>query len=209
MWNLVNRMIRIKSVNHTPGEKEIGVFLESYLRSIPYFQKHPDQVFIQPLKDDPLERRNVMALLIGEKEWRPDTLLFHGHTDTVGTEDYGELEAVACDPERLMRCLKDMELPQEVREDLMSGEYLFGRGACDMKSGDAVFAVILEELSKHPEKLSGNILVSFNPVEENLHTGILEGLDLLQEIKEAYGLKDEGFEAVVQCSDRLRGFCVL
>ena len=60
-----------------------------------------------------------------------------------------------------------------------------------MKSGDAVFIGLLEELSEHPENLLGNILVSLNPVEENLHTGIIEGIDTLLELKEKYDLHYE------------------
>lgn len=188
MIEIAKKMIAVKSVNGTSGEKNIGVFLEEYLRNIPYFREHPDQVFVQKLKDDPLERRNVMALLIGEKEWSKDTLVFHGHTDTVGVEDYGSLEEYACNPQLLEEKLKEMQLPNEVRLDLESGDYMFGRGACDMKSGDAVFLGLIEELSQDAKKLKGNILVSFNPVEENLHTGMIEALELLEELKDKYGL---------------------
>ncbi len=189
MLEIAKNLVSINSVNTTVGEKEIGLYIEQYLRELPYFKEHPELVIVQKLKDDPLERRNVFALLIGEKEKCPDTILLHGHTDTVGIEDYGLLEEVACNPDELEKRLKEIPLPKEVREDLESGEYLFGRGACDMKSGDAVFLGLMEELSNHPETLRGNILVSFNPVEENLHTGIIEGLDTLLQLKETYGLE--------------------
>ncbi|BBF41523.1 arginine utilization protein RocB [Lachnospiraceae bacterium KM106-2] len=188
MLSLAKQMIEIPSINTTNGEREIGVFIESYIRKIPYFQKHPDQVIVQELKDDPLHRRNVTAILLGEKGVSKDTLLFHGHTDTVGLEGYGALEEYACKPDELRRHMQTVELSHEVREDLESGDYLFGRGSCDMKSGDAVFLVTLKQWSEHPEQLSGNIVVSFNPVEENLHTGMIEGLTVLDELKERYSL---------------------
>lgn len=47
---LLKQMVAIPSVNSTPGEKKIGEFIEGYIRSIPYFQKHPDYVFIRKLK---------------------------------------------------------------------------------------------------------------------------------------------------------------
>lgn len=189
MLKLAKEMVQIPSVNSTPGEKNIGVFIEEYIRNIPYFKEHPEMVVIQKLKNDSLERRNVFALLIGEKERKADTLVFHGHTDTVGTEDYGAIEKWACKPDELMEKMKQMDLPDEVKTDLESGEYMFGRGACDMKSGDAVFLGILKEMSSKIKEFSGNILVSFNPVEENLHTGIIEGLDVLLELKKKYNLK--------------------
>ncbi len=185
---LTKRMVEIPSINTTEGEREIGVFIETYLRELPYFKEHPELVSVQELKDDVLHRRNVFALLIGEKERKADTLLFHGHTDTVGIDDFGVLRDYACRPDALMEQLKDVELPAEVREDLESGDYLFGRGACDMKSGDAVFLVLMKHLSAHPEEVSGNILLSFNPVEENLHTGIIEGSRVLLALQKTYGL---------------------
>ena len=39
-----------------------------------------------------------------------------------------------------------------------------------MKSGDAVWLILLKRFSEHPELFSGNIILSLNPVEENMHT---------------------------------------
>lgn len=188
---LTKQMVEIPSVNGTSGESDIGVFIEEYMRSIPYFKKHPELVIIQKLKDDKLNRRNVFALLRGEKDANPKTVIFHGHTDTVGVEDYGELGEWAFNPDALMEKLNDIELPEAVKKDLQSGEYLFGRGACDMKSGDAVFMVIMKHIAEHIEEFSGNILLSCNPVEENLHTGIIEGIDILYDLREKYNLRYE------------------
>ena len=189
MLQLTKDMVAVNSVNGTPGEKDIGLFIEDYLRAIPYFQEHPDQIIVQPLKNDRLERRNVFALLLGEKDKNNKTIIFHGHTDTVGVEDYGALAGYAFDCDGLAEQLKEIELPDEVKKDLDSGEYLFGRGACDMKSGDAVFMVLVKELSEHIGELSGNILLSLNPVEENLHTGIIEGIEIIENLKKEYGIE--------------------
>lgn len=188
MIRLTKQLVEIKSVNTTAGEKEIGLFIEDYIRRIPYFENHPELVVVQKLKDDPLERRNVFALLKGEKCENGKTLIFHGHTDTVGTKDYGALEKLACSPDQLMEELGKINLGDEIKADLESGDYIFGRGACDMKSGVAVFLVLLKYLSKEVESLSGNILLSCNPVEENLHTGIIEAIDVLYELKEKHDL---------------------
>ena len=111
--------------------------------------------------------------------------------DTVGVEDYKGLKDYAFDCDRLEEALKAMDLPKEMKEDLDSGDYMFGRGALDMKSGDAVFMVILKHLSEHPEDLSGNLLLSINPVEENRHQGIIEEAELLMEIQKKYGLHNK------------------
>lgn len=188
--NLTKTLVGIPSRNATPGEREVGEYLYHYLREIPYFKKHPDQVLKAELKNDPLHRVNVYALLIGEKSDCKDTIMLHGHIDTVGTEDFGALMPYACDCDKLMEKLKEISdtLSDDVRTDLYSGDYLFGRGASDMKGGDAVHIVVLEELAKQVEKLDGNILLSLNPVEESLHKGFIDGIDTLVDLREQYGL---------------------
>lgn len=186
---LTKKLVSIGSINTTPGEKAIGCYIEEYLRSIPYFEKHPERIIVQKLKGDALDRRNVIAWIKGEKGSSKKTIIFHGHTDTVGIEDYGRLKDYAFDCDRLMDELRKINLPQEVREDLESGDYLFGRGACDMKSGDAVFLVLARHICENLTKLEGNIVLSFNPVEENLHTGIIEAREVFEKLKKEEGLE--------------------
>lgn len=187
--DLTKKLVAIPSVNSAgSGEKEIAEFIEQYLRSIPYFRERPSQVIVQPLANDKLGRKNIFALLCGEKKQCKDTILLHGHIDTVGVEDYGSLQDAAFNCDELAGRLQKTELPEDAARDLRSGDFLFGRGALDMKSGDAVFLVLARYLSKYPEAFSGNLLFSFNPVEENLHTGILEGLHVLETLREERGL---------------------
>lgn len=181
MLSAAKDLVKIPSVNGTEGERKVSEFLEHCLRAFPYFRSHPDQIITQELKDDPLHRRNVIAWVKGNGN---RTIILHGHMDTVGTGDYGPLEKYAFDPDALSEHMNDVSLRKEVREDLSSGDYMFGRGACDMKSGDAVILGILKDASEHPEDLDGNLLVSFNPVEENLHSGILNAVPLLLKLKE-------------------------
>lgn len=189
MLQIAKSLIETPSINSTEGEKNIGIQIEAMLREMPYFQKHPDQVFVKVMDNDKLERRSVMALLIGEKSDCKKTLVFHGHTDTVGLEGYGSLAPYAFSPDVLIEKMKEVSLPEEVMEDLKSGDYMFGRGSCDMKSGDAVFIGLIKKLSEHPEELNGNILVSFNPVEETGHFGIIDALETLVEIRDKFNLE--------------------
>lgn len=186
---LTKKLVSIRSVNGTEGEREIGMFLEAYLRSFPYFQQHPDYMIAPKLKGDPLDRRNVLALLIGEKDDNPRTVILHGHMDTVGMEGYNALEPYATDPDKLEESLRHTKLPEAAAADLESGNFLFGRGSCDMKSGDAVWLILLKRFSEHPELFSGNIILSLNPVEENMHTGMIEALPAFLKWKEQYHLK--------------------
>ncbi|MGM9613503.1 MAG: M20/M25/M40 family metallo-hydrolase [Butyricicoccus sp.] len=185
---LTMRLVAVPSMNGTRGERDIADTIEAYLREIPYFAAHPELVITQDLANDRLGRRNVMALLKGGDGTLADTILLHGHIDTVDVADYGKYQPFAFDCAGLAEALRDAELPEEVRRDLESGEYLFGRGACDMKGGDAVFLVLARHLAEHPETLRGNLLLSFNPVEETLHQGIIEELPELQRLQREHGL---------------------
>lgn len=75
-------------------------------------------------------------------------------------------------------------LPQEVIDDIESGEYLFGRGALDMKSGVAGHMYLIQYFSEHPEELDGNLLAIGECDEEDNSKGIITALDLLEELKE-------------------------
>lgn len=192
MEDLTRELVRVKSINGTEGEGDIGLFLEERLREIPYFKDRPDQVMTRVIEGDPLQRRSVFALLKGHGD-SEKTVILHGHTDTVGLSGYGKLTEYACEPDRLaeeMKRLDDLgmlDLSDEIRADLRSGDYMFGRGTSDMKSGDAVFIVLMEELSES-DQLKGNLLLMLNPVEENLHTGVIDSIDLLLDLKEKYDL---------------------
>lgn len=182
-------LVRTPSMNNTTGEAVLAEKIASYLRSIEYFQKHPQYVWEVPLKDDRYGRKNVIAFLKGEKGSSSKTIILHGHIDTVGIEDFGKLKDYAFDPIVLAEKLKEVDLPPEVREDLESGEWMFGRGTNDMKSGLAAHMVVLKEMTKRVEELDGNIIFMANPIEENQHTGIIEALPFLKELQEEKGLE--------------------
>lgn len=171
-------LVRIRSVNGTHGEVDIAARLEAIIRSFPFFKNHPDLVWTQRLKGDKLGRKNVFALL--ESGVPTDkTVIYHGHTDTVGTSDFGGIESFALDPDYLQTFFKNYDKDADTKADAVSGDWLFGRGALDMKSGDAVHLSNLLYYSDHRGELSGNLLVMFNPVEENDHKGVIEAVEEL------------------------------
>lgn len=187
---LTKKLVAISSINSTDGEKDAALFIESYLKDIPYFKEHPELIFTQDLHDDEFNRKNVFVLIKGEKGTSKNTIIIHGHMDTVGVDDYGKLKEYAFNPDELITQLENIksELSEEVKEDLESGEYLFGRGTLDMKGGVATFMVVMKYLSKRVKEIDGNILFSSNPVEENLHTGIMEALEVFEDLKKKESL---------------------
>lgn len=186
-YRITKEMVAIPSVNGTSGEKDIGLYIESYLRDIPYFKDHPEEVIVQILKDDKLNRRNVFAVLEGRRSRSNRTIILHGHTDTVGVEDYGLLKKYCFDSEALIEAIGNVPLSDEVKEDLQSGLYMFGRGSVDMKSGDAVLMAIARLMSERLDQLEGNLIFAFNPVEENMHTGMIESLDFYLKMQNERG----------------------
>ncbi|UGB32224.1 M20/M25/M40 family metallo-hydrolase [Metabacillus sp. B2-18] len=178
-----SELVAIKSVNGTTGEVDILDKVESLLRSFHYFSERPCMVWTKVMKEDPIGRKNLFALVSGEKGPSNKVVLIHGHTDTVSTEDYGELEDFATKPEELMRKFQQLELSPDVKEDLESGEWYFGRGTVDMKSGVASHLCVLKYLSENPETFAGHILFMANPIEETTHGGIMDALSELQRLK--------------------------
>ncbi len=184
-------LVGIRSVNGTQGESEIVRFLHRYLAAKPYFQRHPELLAMVPLDGDRLGRANLFALVRGEGAPSSKAIILHGHIDTVGVSDFGLLEPWAFDPYGLALKMAEAELPEEAREDLRSGEWLFGRGTADMKGGVASHLVVLEELMERVQQWSGNVLFMANPVEENQHTGIIQSLSFLKRLRD-----DEGMDFV-------------
>ncbi|MDX8343312.1 M20/M25/M40 family metallo-hydrolase [Rossellomorea sp. YZS02] len=181
---ITRSLVALKSYNGSTGESEKARFIYEFISSFPYFQEHPDQVWLQEVPNDPIGRKNVFALVKGNSS---KTVLFHAHYDTVGTDDYGALQDMAHDPDFLQKFFMDYEGEEKVKEDALSGNWLFGRGALDMQSG---IAVHLANLLFHTgEKVpDGNLLFLFNGDEESEHAGMIAALSDL------YRLKEDGFD---------------
>lgn len=189
MKELVYELVAQPSVVGSGDELAMAELIHRKLQAFPYFQAHPDQLWLQVLPGQP-QRANVLALLKGEKA-EARTLLLMGHLDTVGIEDYGPLQPYARDPEELKERLAAFVPPAEA-EDLRSGKYIAGRGVNDMKTGVAAHMLCLSYFAEHPQELSGNLLFLAACDEEDNSSGILAALPKIREIKERHGLRMQG-----------------
>ncbi len=169
---LTEELVNIESVSNTDGVIEIGNYIHDMLEEWPYFQKNPDHLLKLPLRNDKMNRFNLAALVKGDNS-SEKTVVYIGHMDTVDIGEYRELKDLATKPYELMDKLKKRDLDQEVQEDLNSGEWLFGRGTADMKSGVAVELELLKEFSENTEDLDGNVLVIITVNEEADSLGML------------------------------------
>lgn len=140
------------------------------------------QIGLDQIEDDPHGRQNIYALLKGKST---STLVLLGHFDTVGTQDYGTLEPFALEPDTLA---KKHALLGSVLEGTDSNDWMFGRGAGDMKSGVAVNIALMHYFAQHASELPLSLLFLATPDEENESAGILQAVHLLTQLREQYKL---------------------
>lgn len=174
------------SVVDTAGEWEIAQVIYDFFSQMPYYQEHPEDLTYVETGDE-LGRRSVLAILRGQKPSKK-TIVTIGHIDTVGISDYGNLAHLANQPQELMEALKELDLSDQVRQDLESGDYLCGRGIFDMKSGDAILMTLFEELAQDLENFEGNLIFAAVCDEESNSSGMLTVLPRLVELQEKEGL---------------------
>lgn len=182
--NLTLELAEIPSVVGTKEENNVIEKIYGKFKDMDYFKKHPEMVKYIPVKDDPLGRKSVMAIVKGEKANSKKTVILIGHTDTVGTSDYGILKDYATKPLELAEKLKEVSLPEEALKDLESGEYLFGRGIFDMKCGVATLMTIVESISDDVENFEGNIVFAAVCDEEGNSGGMLSVVPELIKLQE-------------------------
>ncbi len=181
-------LVGIKSVVGTKEESLVSERIKEILETLPYFIENPEHLVYVDNTNDPIGRKSLMVMVKGQKDDNLKTVVLIGHIDTVGISDYGDLEDFATDPVSLMEKLRERDLPEQVKEDLQSGNYLFGRGVLDMKSGVSIIINLLEEAAKDPANFSGNLVATFVTDEEGNSKGMLSCVPELVKLKKEYHL---------------------
>ena len=166
---LTVELVQAASVTNTAGEVAFPDTLLRVLGRLPYFQANPQDLWAEPIGNDPHGRRNVYALVRGSG---PATVVLTGHYDVVSVANYGPHADVAFDPDALLpRLTEDLrvnarsEAEHRALADLESGEFLPGRGMLDMKSGLAAGMVALADFAAQDTR-TGNLLFLAVPDEE-------------------------------------------
>ena len=183
---LTKKLVQTNSVVNLGGEADLSKVVYEWIGELPYFKENRSYLRYQQTIDDDIERYNVIAFVKGTKAPSDKTIILMGHLDTVGIDDFNHLKKHACNPDALMDALKSERLPPLVDEHLHSGEFLFGRGVLDMKSGVASNLYLLKYYSEHPEQLKGNLVVITECDEEDGSRGILSALKELKSIREEH-----------------------
>lgn len=185
---ILKTLVAMKSVSCSTVEVEPAEWFADFFKGLPYFKEHPEDTGLYVIPNDPYGRKIPYALLRGKKT---DTVLLSGHFDVVSTEEYGKAEPWAYEVgTKLEEMLATMPLNDEERADLESGEWIWGRGVADMKGGLAIHATLFEEYAKQALEgtLEGSIVFMPVPDEESYSTGMRNGINILKEFKDKYGL---------------------
>lgn len=188
-WGTPDRLRRLlcelvswRSMTLTEGERKFPGRVQAKLQELRYFQENPGHLALHEVD---LGRSFLTGLYKCDAK---ETIVLLSHFDTVNTEEYGDLEEFAYQPEELTRLLVNRinELHEDAQRDLTSGEYLFGRGTMDMKMGLAMHMRLLEKASV--EKWPINLLLLTVPDEEVNSSGMRAAVTKLLELKDKHNL---------------------
>ena len=185
---LAVELTQIRSVVGTSGENDVAKKVYETLAELDYFRLHPDNLRLLPVRDDELGRNGVFALIEGARNHSKKTLLCIGHIDTVGVADYGGLQPIATDPAALKQKLAAAtKFSEPALSEILSADWLLGRGILDMKTGVASLMVMVEHFSRCPEKLTGNLVFCAVPDEEGNSAGMLSAVQDLAQLQTERG----------------------
>lgn len=187
MYDRLVRLVSAPSISGTADEMSAVYKIEELLREIPYFQQNPDAVFRSKIEGDPLDRELVGAYLELDPTCK-DTIILTGHYDVVDVDEYGELQNIAFDVEKITERIGDIHIDDKTRADLESGEWIFGRGTADMKIGHALCIELLDHYSQEGG-LKGNLLYVAVCGEETNSEGMLAAVPFFNEFAKARDLK--------------------
>lgn len=189
IMEILTDLVAFNSISCTELETEAASYVYDFIKSIPYFQKHPELFGKHEIEHDHLNRFVPFALVRGN---RADTVIVSGHVDVVSVDGYGEAEELAFTVgEELENKLASMDLDSTARADLESGEWIWGRGVADMKGGMAIALCLLEKYAELAEegKLEGTFFFTAVADEESYSAGMRAIMPLLGDFKEKYDLK--------------------
>lgn len=163
---ILKQLMACAGVTNTEQEKNAETWMLDFFRQQPYFQKHPDLCGLFPIPGDPIGRSTVWALVTTEEKTSDaPTVILMGHHDVVAADVYGEAEPWAFDMDKITAHLHEKMLSSEANTDLLSGEWIFGRGSCDMLGGTAVQMAVLK-------KRAEAVLKKFDAVPQRTDTDV-------------------------------------
>ncbi|MDW8800779.1 M20/M25/M40 family metallo-hydrolase [Clostridium sp. A1-XYC3] len=183
-------LVEVPGISGTSSENFTAQKIYGILSEIPYFIKNPQDLILNKIENDPLNRYFVSAIVRSQNS-SDKTLILNGHLDVVAVDDFGHLKELAFNPTKLVDRISELGLYDEALEDLSSGDYIFGRGTADMKFGIALNIELLRTFSERSD-FKGNIIFLAVPGEESNSEGMLGAIPYLTKLKDELGFNYVG-----------------
>ncbi|MCF3942901.1 M20/M25/M40 family metallo-hydrolase [Oceanobacillus alkalisoli] len=182
--DLLCEVVSWDSRTRTEGEIQFAEKIKGKLLELEYFRENPDLIQFH----DAGNKRNAVTALYKQENVKK-TIVLISHFDTVHITEFGVLGNLAFQPRELTKKFREMldSLPEGVRSDVTSGDYLFGRGTMDMKMGIVLHLHLLEQAIH--ENWPINLLLVTVPDEEVNSSGMLAAVKGLVNIQERYDLE--------------------
>lgn len=182
---ILTNYCQIPSFTNSVGEKRVAPFFNKTLEGVPYFKTHPEHLGTWKMERDPLERSVSWAIIKGGTS--KCVVLIH-HSDVVSSENYGPYQDIALDPDAIEKAFENDStlLDEMARQDLESGEWVFGRGTADMKGGGAIQLALFKHyggMDKDALQQLPTLILLALPDEETLSAGMRSALSLLRHLK--------------------------
>lgn len=181
--DLLCEVVGWESRTGTEGEISFAHKIKNKLMELQYFKDNDSNIQFHGAG----KGRNAVSALYKHKEAK-NTITLISHFDTVHTEEFGTLGKLAFQPKQLTEKFKQLvdELPEGARDDILSDEYLFGRGTMDMKMGLVLHMHLLEVASI--EKWPINLLLVTVPDEEVGSAGMRAAVRDLVKLRDQHHL---------------------
>ncbi|MCL2559898.1 MAG: M20/M25/M40 family metallo-hydrolase [Turicibacter sp.] len=195
------------SVVETDGEIAVVNKAHEILSEMAYYKENPADLKFVAVPNDKLGRKSVVCILRGKKGNSNKTVILNGHLDTVGISDYGALSHLANQPYALTEKFKEIShtLSKETQADLATGDYLFGRGIFDMKTGNAINIALVEAIANDLENFEGNLIYAGVCDEEANSAGMLSVVPELVKIRDENQFNYLGFIATDYMTSQYEG----
>lgn len=181
--DIVKKLVAVQSDTGTTLECAMADRIGSFFEEDAYFSQHPESWGLHRTGDH-LGRSIVWALKRGRSN---SVVILTGHYDAVEIECYGALKPYALDADALReKILARTDIPQELRAQAESPDWMFGRAVADMKGG---LGVGLYEVLNLPADSENGVLFLAVCDEENLSAGARSAVPLLLDLRERFGIE--------------------
>ncbi|MEG0918770.1 MAG: M20/M25/M40 family metallo-hydrolase [Anaerovoracaceae bacterium] len=184
----LTELVALDSISGTAKEAAPAKYVYDFLKGIEYFKNNPNNFEYHQIPEDPFGRAVTYGFLKGNSS---ETVVMMGHIDVVSAEPYGTFADMAFTlGEELESKIATLELDPLQREHMESGEWIWGRGAADMKGGIAIHMALLEDYAKQAMEgtLEGSIVFMVVPDEESYSAGMRDGVKILSKLKKEHSL---------------------